>query len=278
MKKPKEPRRDFFRTLIGADNHGGHLAGLTPPGFWYPLDNFLPNGEPNVLWNKVARLQRFHWEWFTKQVDTFKPYDAIVWNGDAIAGKAKKSGGTELISSDRTVQLEIAAAPILYADCPTIFMTAGTGYHTGDDEDWEAILAKELKADFNDVQYLEIYGKRFNFRHHNAASGVPHGTLTPLAKEVLQNRQWVFEGVEEKADVIVRSHTHRYDQIDHDDCLCFSTASLQGLGDKYGSRRVGRVVHFGILVIDVYRNGEIKWYDPKLKGGLHKVTYKNLTP
>jgi hypothetical protein len=54
-------------------------------------------------------IQAQLWAAFTNMVDKLKPIDILFVNGDEVDGKGKRSGGTELISTDRSVQAEMAA-------------------------------------------------------------------------------------------------------------------------------------------------------------------------
>lgn len=242
------------RTLVVSDLHSGASTGLTP---------LNPKWRQTELSETLYRL-------YLKWISELGPFDIVIVNGDAIDGTGDRSGGTEQITTDRLEQCEIAAECLRDTGARDIHLIAGTPYHTGNAEDWEKIIAKEVGGKFHDRGFFQINGREFNFKHKIGSSGIPHGRLTPLAREILQNREWYLEGTEPKADVLIRSHVHYYDQIDHCDCLGFITAGLQSLGSKYGARQCSGVVHFGILVIDVTDKGEITWTSRKAAGTVQR--------
>jgi len=246
------------RILIVSDLHCGAITGLTPPDY------------------QSTELQSTLWNLYTGWVEEFKPYQILVCNGDAIDGTGFRSGGTEQISTDRLVQATIATQCLALADAKDVHIIAGTPYHAGDKEDFEAVIASNLGGTFHDRGFFNINGKEFNFKHKVGASSVPHGRLTPLAREILLNREWHLEGTEPLADVLVRSHTHTFSQVTHSDVTGFITSGLQSLGSKYGARQCSGVVNFGILIIDVSHHGEITWISRKAEGGFQASQSLNL--
>ena len=243
---------NFKRVLAMGDPHCGHQVGLSPPEYHMPTTS-------DHKFIKLAKVRRSVWNWFDRELKPFRPINILINNGDALDGKGERSGGTEQITSDRKVQCDIAKKVIEFIDPSIIRMTYGTPYHTGSGEDWEDIVAEAVGAKIGSHEWFEINGKIFDCKHKIAASGIPHGKLTPLAKEILWNRIWHSRGMQPKADVLLRSHTHSYDQIDHDGCLGFILPALQGFGSKYGSRACSGTVDIGFVIIDVYNNGEIRW-------------------
>lgn len=250
--------KGYKRILVISDTHCGSCVGLTHPKWQLHPDNFV-------------ELRAMLWDWYCNKIDLYKPYDVLIFNGDAIDGKSEKVGGTDIIESDRTVQVEMAVECIKQANPKQVHVIAGTPYHTGVDEDWEKLIAQKVDGQFHSKGYFNVYGVELNFKHFISDSSIPHGRLTPLAKEILWNRQWYLEGVEPKARILVRSHVHHFEQIEHDDCLGFITPSLQGLGTKYGSRRCSGIIHFGFIVFNIYDNGEITWKCEKIEGKTQKA-------
>lgn len=251
--------RNFKRWLQLADLHCGHKVGLTPPEF--------QDGE-NDKWGMV---QRTCWKFYEEMVEKYKPYDVVHVNGDWIHGDNGKQGGTQLITTDRLEQGEIGAKAVIKTDCDKIRSTYGTPYHTGVQEDFEKVinvylLAAGIDAKISGHGFYTFNGKNFNVKHKASSSTVHHGRLTPIAKQIDDNRWWWMKGVQPKADVLIRSHTHYYEQAGHDGCIGFSTPSLQGLGDKYGVRQCSGVVDFGLIVIDVYDDGRIIWKEEIMEG------------
>ena len=251
--------RNFHRNISIADTHCGHQCGLTPPEFSPP--------PINERMRKFWKVRRDLWAFFSQAVDEFRPYDSLIFNGDLIDGKGSRSGGTELITSDRKIQGDIARAIIDFIDAKKVRLIYGTPYHVGTDEDHEDVIDALVKGSaIGSHQWFNINGKIFDVKHKIGSSQIPHGRLTPMAREILWNRQWAGRGEQPRADVILRAHNHYYEQCDHDGCLGFNMPCLQGFGSKYGSRECSGTIDMGILVFDVYDNGEIKWTVRKLTG------------
>jgi len=60
--------------------------------------------------SKYARIQQECWGAYTKLLEQLAPIDRTIFGGDGIDGRGEKSGGTELITSDREEQCNIAVA------------------------------------------------------------------------------------------------------------------------------------------------------------------------
>jgi hypothetical protein len=203
------------------------------------------------------------------------PFDHVIVNGDAIDGTDKKGGGTECITTDRIEQCMIAEKALRDTGATSFHIVAGTPYHVGNAEDFERVLATKMDASFHGHAYFEIEGLNFNIKHKVAGASMPYLKATPLAKEIAQNRNWYLEGVEPKADVLIRSHVHHFTQVDVMGCLAFTTPSLQALGNRYGSRQCSGPVHFGLIVMEV-ENGGLSWKVCMANGEDQKVKVTKL--
>lgn len=238
------------RALYASDPHSGHLVGLCPPGFDPPINNERQE--------KCAIVRRQVWDYFASIVEKYRPYDISIWGGDMVDGRGARSGGTELISSDMKVQCDIAASAIRFVGAPVVRMVYGTGYHVAvEGTDMEDFIASEVGAKIGAHEWYDINGKIFDVKHKIASSAIPHGRLTPLAREIMWNRLWYPK--QPLADVLLRGHVHYYEQTDHDGCLGFTAPALQGYGSKFGSRECSGKVDIGLIIFDVYDDGEIVW-------------------
>ena len=172
-----------MRLLVISDLHCGHRAGLTPPEWW---DNE----------GKYAEIQKTVWKWYADTLSKIKPVDVLVINGDAIDGKGEKSGSTEVITADRKEQCEIATECINLVGAEKIYLTYGTGYHTGKEEDWEAVLSDMVSAKgIHSHLWLEIGGVNFDFKHKVSSSIIPHGRHTGPSRDKLWNLLWAEKGL-----------------------------------------------------------------------------------
>ena len=233
------------RVVVIADLHCGHRAGLTPPDYQSKLQ-----GEKYYY----AAVEQ--WNAYKGYIESLKPVDILVVNGDAIDGKGRISGSSELITADTNKQVEIACECIKEWDAPTILMTYGTGYHVSGCDDSEEHIAKEVGAlEIRSQLWVDVEGTCFDFKHHVGGSTIPHGKGTPISKERLWNFLWTEHGEQVKADVLVRSHVHYYYYCGEISWLAMTTPALQGQGSKFGARRCSGHVDFGVVRFDVDKEG-----------------------
>lgn len=253
------------RVVIVSDFHCGHRVGLTPPKF---QNN--PQFEEEYLdtQNKI-------WNFYSKELKKIQPINTLIVNGDAIEGKGERSGGTELGTSDLEKQCEAAVLCIKEAKADKILMLRGTPAHTGKEQDWENVIAKELGCKIYEAFTAVVEGTRvfFDVRHFVSTSTVPYARNTPLSKAALDNTLRAEAEYADKAEIVIRSHAHYYTYCSgplgqH----CVITPALQGPGSKYGSRICSGTVNVGFV-----------WFDIRGKNGDHDfhpvlMEMKNLKP
>lgn len=231
------------RVFAGGDTHCGSKVGLTPPGWWYSLTGNQ---------KQIGRQQRELWDFYSKQVDALKPFDVAIFNGDLIDGTGSRSGGTELITTDRLEQVAMAAHVVKHVGAEKVVMTYGTPYHAGTDEDIEEIIAEELpEAEIHGHAFIGVHGWVFDVKHKVGSSTVPHGRHTAMAREHLWNVLWSEADGALKSDIILRSHVHYHNFCGGPDWLGMTLPALQGLGSKYGVRQCSGVVDFGFVTFEV---------------------------
>lgn len=242
------------RLLAIGDLHCGHLMGLTHPDF-----DATPKRNDTHRF-KLYRERRRMWKFFAETVSRLKP-EILIVNGDAIDGKGKKSGGTELLTTDRTEQVDMAGAAIESVGASQVYMTFGTPYHTGQYEDWEREIAKAVKAaKIGGDDSLSVNGLVFNYRHYIGRSSIPHGKYTPIARDRLWNVLWNDRGEYPKAHVILRSHVHYFAYCGDADWLAMTLPALQGYGTKYGARQMSGMVDFGLVWFDIMDRKDFTWH------------------
>ncbi len=238
------------RVLVISDQQTGHDLGLT-----HPSDDF-DDGTTHYL------VRRAIWEWYEPLVKRLKPY-IVIQNGDAIDGKGKRSGGTEQLTTDMIKQCKMSVRTLkVIPGKPRFFMSYGTGYHTGDAEDFEDVIANS--KDINVIKIgaedtIDVNGLLINYRHHVGSSTVPYGRHTQVAKEKLVNSLWATRGEYPLADVIIRSHVHYHNFCGGPGWLAMTTPALQGYGSKYGARRCTGVVDVGMVHFDIWSKEKWEW-------------------
>jgi hypothetical protein len=253
--------------MVFGDSHCGHKVGFTPPDFDKRPGSGYGDAEIGMY-----NHRRYIFNHFKPIINDLSP-DIAILNGDLIDGRGPKSGGTELITVDRSEQCDMATAAI--RDCfpnnPEFVVSYGTPYHSGEIEDFEKQVAEGINArKIGAEDEINIYGVVINYRHHAGGSSIPHGRGTPLAKERLWNVMWSLRKEYPKADVLFRSHVHYFQRIGDADYLAVSCPALQGYGSKFGARRMSGTVDVGVCWLDVTPSREIK-----LGWNIKRFTHKN---
>jgi hypothetical protein len=248
------------RGIATADKHCGHESGLTPPDFQLPLVSD-PTGFLLMRRNRLSEMQKAIYSWYKSVVKKFGPYDFHFDLGDQIDGRGEKSGSTELIMVDRKGQTEMAIRCNEEIKAKKRVMVYGTGYHTGNFEDWETLVAEGTPntIKIGGKEQVDINGCIFDLRHKVGRSIIPHGRATPLARQALHNALWAERGVESRADFFLRGHVH-YEYQTGDST--YTAMSLPGLewSTKFGVRQVEGTVSVGVTIFDVDNNGRVKWH------------------
>jgi hypothetical protein len=251
-------RHPKYRVLLAGDLHCGHMAGLTPKGYQ------IPESHDNPVHRTFAQFQRETWDFFDKSIMSLKPFTHAIWNGDLIDGSGKKSKGTELITTDRLLQGEMAQKVIETVDAGVNVISFGTGYHTGEGEDFESVIAANTGAIINAENLLKIGDVIFNVKHHVGGSGTPYGAATPILRDAIWSDLWSQLEDNPNAQIIVRSHAHTFIQVDDGSRHAIVLPALQGAFTKFGTRRCSKIVHWGFVYVDIYSDGTFD---------LHRVIY-----
>jgi hypothetical protein len=252
------------RVVILSDSHCGSRTGLTPPKWQSLYDINKDQSEEAFMTQhfKFVRLQKDLWNFYKKTIDSLKPIDVLIFNGDAIEGKGEKSGGTELIASDCITQANIAIDCIKIAEAKKIYMTFGTDYHvTGKGEDFESLVADKVHAEkIGAHDCIEINKVRFDIKHHVGTSQSPTGRYSAITRDRLWNLIWNDNnGDQPRADVFIRSHCHYFVHCGDVRWLGIITPSLQAPGTKFGTRRCSGRVDFGLISFDINEKGKYTW-------------------
>lgn len=241
------------RVLLPSDLHCGSNVGLTPPAYQYSYINNPASADQRIR-NKWSRLQQECWEWYVNTLNVLKPIDMCFVNGDMIDGDGNRSGGTELIVTDRNVQVSMAIECLSQIDANYYAMTFGTPYHAGQGEDFEMNIAKHFDCKIGGHEWENVNGCVFDLKHKQSNTVNP---ATSLYNEIRDNREWIAVGEQPKADILVRSHTHRFCILKLEDATGISTPALQCYGTKFGARQCSRKVQVGLIALDVWPDGEV---------------------
>lgn len=242
------------RVLLSGDLHSGSNVGLTPPSYQFPyIEN--PETEDHRRRNKWAELQAECWDWYIDTLSMLKPIHKCFVLGDLIDGDGKRSGGTELITTDRKVQAAMATESLGHIEAGGMVFVYGTPYHTGTAEDFETDIAAAFNSKIGSHEWENINGVIFDLKHKQGNTMNP---ATSLFNEVRDNREWAVLGEQPKADILVRAHSHRFCVLEMEDCIAISIPALQAYGTKFGARQCSRKVQFGLVALDVWPDGVIQ--------------------
>jgi hypothetical protein len=202
--------------------------------------------------------------------------DVVFFLGDAVEGKGKRSGGSELIRIGWKDQIDMASIVISEPGCSRITMVYGTGYHVGDDDDYEDQVAQNIGAVIKDHAFPTCNGIQFDLKHKVSSSTIPHGRATPIQKAKLWNAMWSdHDKGQPLADVLIRGHVHYHEYTGNPRGLAMTMPALQGWGSKFGQRQCEGIVDTGLVYFDI-RPGDttdtMRWHSVLPKFRHHKVT------
>jgi len=232
------------KILILSDTHCGHKWGLAHQS------------------DCVNKEQRRAWRHFREGIQKYKPFDAVFVNGDAIEGNSKKNGGVELITTDRLEQSNMAMRVLNYVrdSSPKSHwaFTRGTPYHTGNEEDFEDIIAKEFGAKIDDSLLVRIGGVTFDLKHKVGSASLPHGRSSSPARDVVLSMLKEVKEGRPKADVFLRSHVHYYSLVEVMNRIAITTPALQ-INSGYGQRQCSGMTDWGFLVCEVENGNVLRW-------------------
>ena len=225
------------KIVIISDLHCGSIYGLTPPE-----------------WQSVSHKhdeQKFSWDEYMRIANKWYAPDILYIGGDCIDGKQTKSGGSELITSDRNAQCDMAVVAINKWHAKKILMTYGTAYHSGQEEDFEWQIAERLGAKIEGHLFFECGGVTFDCRHKVGRSIVPYGRASAVLRDIMWNMLSYVTNDEPLANVIIRSHVHYHIWVEQPNRVAFTTPALQLSGGRYGSRECVGETHWGAIRLTV---------------------------
>ena len=243
--------------LCISDLHCGHRYGILPSEC-ISTSLRIPTSPKWEEWQEKS------WgfvESTLQQITPKKGFDAVFALGDNIDGNARKNGGVELLTSNRDEQVAIAAAFYSHIKRRMTVMVRGTPYHVGTEENWEDILAREIKADkIGDHEWPEVNGVIFDLKHKVGSSSVPHGRHTAPSRAAVWNMLWAERKMQPKARVFLRGHAHYYDISGNSRQLSMILPALQGW-TGFGAKECEGTVDFGMITFRVYEDGSFTWQE-----------------
>jgi len=257
------------KIIVISDLHAGHKVGLTPADWQKKSDKFYDE-------------QCFLYDFYLEQINKIGAVDVVIVNGDAIDGKGEKSGGTELLTSDRDEQVEMAYQCLKEIKAKEFYFTFGSPYHVGKEEDWEKVLAEKMNSEIKSHLFLNIDGLTFDIKHKINSSIIPHGRYTAIARDKLWNSIWAENEGQPLSDIIIRSHVHYFNFCGDDSFLAIITPAMQGIGSKFGARQCSGIVKTGFIYFETFGDKEYTWrpiilkYKNEIKNQVINIGYKDI--
>ena len=195
----------IFRVGILADIHTGSAFAPWPPDAELSIGGkHTPNiGQLylNENWHRIAK--------------EIPPLEVLILNGDSIGGQEPKDRGRYAVELDPQFQARAALSMLepYLEKAPVRYMTEGTDYHEGESAMWAEWLAREIGAISKDEHWawdwllLEMAGLKFDVAHKQSI-------FMRYPTSALERELQFSDMIDENADVIIRSHNHRWGYVD----------------------------------------------------------------
>lgn len=225
--------------LVINDSHCGHEFGFTPPEYWR-AESDDPKKHAVRLWEMNTH------NWVKKKAEQIGHLDHLIGLGDLIEGDGDRSGGTELITTDRIEQAGIALKLMRLFDADRYTIIEGTNSHTGFAEQYERLVAEPLGTRLQAHAWLEHAGCVIDLKHHIGSSSTPGAIPPALTRERVWNLLWAEHELQPKARVFIRGHLHKFFIAGDEDFIAIISPSLHGW-TRYGGTRLSKTISYGML-------------------------------
>jgi len=205
---------DIRYLVVVSDLHAGSAVGLCPPGFRLDDGNRVTLSDPQrAIWAQW----RLFWDEFVPRATGGSPY-AVVVNGDVTEGRHHDQ--TQLFGGGETDHVHCAVEllrPIRERVGRNFFMVRGTEAHSGPASCLDEFVADALGANPGDGHtashwelWLDFGPYLVHCAHHVGTTSATAYEHSALSREIVANLVESAQWDERRADVIVRSHRHRY--------------------------------------------------------------------
>ena len=220
------------RILIVSDLHVGSRWGLFPSNFQ------LSTGVTYTLNRGQEYLLSC---WLDMQKRLPKRLDILIINGDAVQGQNTREGGRDIIEPDPQWQVRAAVELVqpLAKRAKEIYVTQGSDYHVRPGAEDDEAFAKAIGAIPDEAGHhawdwllLDVDNVLLDVAHHRSVV-IRYETM-PGEREIQFDRQ-VADIKGGSADIVIRSHSHRYTFINVDGDLALTTPAWQ-LQTRYARR------------------------------------------
>jgi len=208
--------KDSRYIVIVSDLHAGSSVALCPPRFRCDDGQHV---EPSDIQKCIYAHWQIFWDEFVPMATGGEPYTVVI-NGDVVEGQHHRS--TQYISSNEEDHEKLAVQllqPIRDRTRGGFYMVRGTEAHVGPSAGHEESVARELETDTLDSEsdiktfwelWFEFGSHLCHFAHHIGVTSSTAYELSALSRELAANLIESAQWGDRPADVIVRSHRHRF--------------------------------------------------------------------
>lgn len=271
--------------VVVSDLHCGCKMGLYPCDSWEDLVlDCDTSTKPSKLRCEIYSAWRKFWDEWVPEATRGEEY-VIVINGDAVDGRHHNS--VTQISQNLSDQKKIAEAvlkpELMRKECKALYCIRGTEAHVGSSGETEETLAELLGATKNskgqfssDTMWLRLGGPKgclAHFAHTIGVTGKTHYESSAVMSEIGEMYVEAGRWGNAAADVIVRSHRHRYIEIrvpsQHGYTIGVVTSGWQGptpFSRKVAGGRMAEPQIGGILI----RQGDVDLYTRSFVVGMER--------
>lgn len=235
----------MYKILPISDIHMGSYWGPVAPD-----THFKDSRTGDVIHIDQSETNRFiynHWELMCREC---RDVDCIIVNGDAVDGINTYKNHGAVFTDDLYVQIKLCADLLnMLPDVP-MYITKGTGFHSGDQIKAERLLADIMGATYADEMVIEECGLKIFANHHIAHGQNKAASLERKMKEFAACSQYY-----DYADTLVFSHNHAFTSIKSANYLGIMTPGWQGKTPYASERNLLTPSDIGWITINVYDDG-----------------------
>lgn len=198
--------------VVVSDIHAGSSVAVCPPDF------VCDDGQEVRLSDAQRALWaqwRLFWDEFVPRVTGGEDY-AVVINGDVTEGNHHKAVQTISENESDHIRAAVELLQPVRDKAAKLYIVRGTEAHVGPSGGLEEQVARQVRADSDGPikshwqLWMDLGPHLIHCSHHvgtTSSTSYEHSALSrELAANLLESAQWG----ERPADVIVRSHRHRY--------------------------------------------------------------------
>ena len=241
--------------IVVTDIHCGSYWGLSPLSVELPGTN---DGE-----YRVGKLGRLLYAEYMKLVKEFYKPDFLLFLGDSIEGKQKKSGGEGTWTTNFQTQGDVAIELLNEWKAKSFYAVRGTRYHIDDANADEYVAKNVSNAVSIDGQYappdryLTVLGQIIHMSHKIGGSKVWQYRGTPASRELTMNRVMDPKLDVYRANLILRGHVHHFLKLDAGPHSTMIKCPCWKLRDDYAASEnpFAWVPQLGIIVIEAAPKG-----------------------